>query len=1148
LPSKLPTPRESNWRQVRFIALRRAIAFLVLAAALAAAAPSGAALQPIKRRFGETTLPRLRAGTVEIPAGHASGRVRVIVTLKLPPLAAAFRTRTLAGAASTQRLDVRAASSRAYLERVAAAQRAAAAQLRRAVPEARISRRFRIVLDGLTVSVPAKRLPELVRLGFVAKVYPSIRFTLALDRSPSIIGADVLHATTGARGDGVKIGVVDDGVDQTNPFFSPAGYAYPAGFPLGDPAFTTPKVIVARSFPGPGAGDPGKLAVDRAASFHGTHVAGIAAGDEGTSAPPGRDHPGVAGLSGVAPRAYIGNYRVFTVPTPVGHVANTPEIVAAFEAAVADGMNVINFSGGGPETDPVNDAMIETVRNVAAASVVPVIAAGNDRDDFGLGSTGSPGTAPAGIAVAAVTNSHIFAPTLSVTSPGAPAALRQIPIETGSTTPAGWAFSDNPLVDVSSIVVNGVPADPYLCGPPQNPNAPVATLPAGSLNGAIALVQRGRCAFVTKSARAEAAGAIGIVLIDNRAGNPNPLPILLSLPAGMISDLDGAALRAYLATTSGLTAVRIGHDPFDLENGRSAIVTSFSSAGPTDFGHLLKPDVSAPGSQILSSTLPEFAGSTFAVFDGTSMATPHVAGAAALLVQRHPGWTTQQVKSALVSTAGATWADTARTKEAPVVLEGGGLVSLPRADAPLLFTDPVSLSYGDLNVSRGSRSSAQLVRLVDAGGGTGTWQLGLSPQSASAGATLDFPATVDIPPGGEVDVPIVARAAAGAAAGDDYGFVVLRRGTQTRRIPYLFLVTRPTLASATPIDLKTEQLGDTRTGPSRVDVYRYPSQPFGPPPTYVGKPMDESGAEQVYVTRLNEPAANLGVAVLAASPNALIHPWLLGSLDENDVQGYAGTPVDVNALTFDFELDIGAAATVFPRQKAYYVAVDSGSDAFTGEHLPGQYVLRSWVNDVTPPRIQVLTPRVARGRPTIAARVLDAGAGVDPLSLVIGYRRVLVGAAAYDPVSGLALFPLPVQAPTLVAARTSTVFEASDFQETKNVNTTGSNIMPNTQFLTVKLRVVNGPAVNWLVPGAGGCLPRGTIRLGVAVSAPGKVRSVEFRDGRRRIARGTTLGAGLYVADWRARNAKLGKHVIAAVATTAAGRRASARLAVRLCK
>src|SRR5439155_14582681 len=112
---------------------------------------------------------------------------------------------------------------------------------------------------------------------------------------------------------------------------------------------------------------------------HGTHVAGIAAGDEGTSAPAGPDHPATANLSGVAPRAWIGNYRVFTVPTPVGHEANTPEIVRAFEAAVADGMDVINFSGGGRQIDPANDALTAAVHDVTAAGGVVAIAAGNDR-------------------------------------------------------------------------------------------------------------------------------------------------------------------------------------------------------------------------------------------------------------------------------------------------------------------------------------------------------------------------------------------------------------------------------------------------------------------------------------------------------------------------------------------------------------------------------------------------------------------------------------------------------------------------------------------------------------------------------------------------------------------------------------------------
>src|SRR5262249_50991467 len=216
-------------------------------------------------------------------------------------------------------------------------------------------------------------------------------------------------------GEGIKIGIVDDGVDPANPFFNPSSYSYPAGFPKGLSRWVSPKVIVARVFPGPGSGAGGRLALDPAASFHATHVAGIAAGDAGTRSPRGSGHPPTCGLSGVAPRAYLGNYRVFTVPTPDGYVANTPEIVAAFESAVRDGMDVINFSGGGPATEPSNDALLDAVHNVAAAGVVPVIAAGNDRDSYGLGTVGTPGTAPDAITVAAVSNTHVFDPTLTLT-------------------------------------------------------------------------------------------------------------------------------------------------------------------------------------------------------------------------------------------------------------------------------------------------------------------------------------------------------------------------------------------------------------------------------------------------------------------------------------------------------------------------------------------------------------------------------------------------------------------------------------------------------------------------------------------------------------------------------------------------------------
>jgi subtilisin family serine protease len=1089
--------------------LRRTV-LAFAAAALACATPAAASLLPVRHEG-----PRVRAGTITIPAGQADGRVRVIVRLAEPPLAALRRP---ASVGSSTRLDAGSRFSRAYLAQLARRQASAAAALRRAIPQAVVEERFRIVLDGLTVSLPARRLPRLARLSFVTRIYPSSRFALETNRSPHLIGADALEASTGAHGDGVKIGVVDDGIDQTNAFFAPAGFSYPPGFPKGDRSYTTPKVIVARVFPGPHAGRPGHLPLDRKSSFHGTHVAGIAAGDAGTSAPAGADHPAVSGLSGVAPRAYLGNYRVFTVPTPIGHVANTPEIVAALEAAVADGMDVVNFSGGGAQTDPANDALVETVRNVAAAGVVPVIAAGNDRDDFGLGTVGSPGTAVAAITVAAVSNDHVFAPTLSGTLAGAPTGIPYEPdtnaLRAGNTT----------LVDATAVAgAGGAPVERHLCGAAGDPNGTANPLPRHSLDGAVVLVSRGICTFTSKARRALEAGAAGILLVENRPGEANEIPVRLAVPGGMLSDLDGARLRAYLATLGGRAPIAITTAVQDVVTGRGGVITSFSSAAPSDFGHALKPDLAAPGGQILSSTLG--AQGPFAVFDGTSMATPHVSGAAALLRQLHPGWTVAQLKSALVSTAGAAWGDTARTTEASVLLEGGGLANLPRATDPKLFVDPVSLSFGDLNVNRGPASAAQLVRVTDAGGGAGMWTVSLQPQSATPGASLAVPGTLDVAPGGEAALPVRADAAAGAEKGDDFGFLVLSKDGVTRRIPYAFFVTRPALQSRVPVPIRHSQTGTT-IGESRVSEYRWPAAPFGPPSDYTGPPMHEDGAETLYVMRVDRAVANAGVSVITEPRGVQIDPWFLGSPDENDVQGQAGTPVDVNNLTSDFKLDVGAAGAAFPRQQAFYVSVDSGRDQFTGKLLAGTYTLRSWLNDVTPPRVRLLTSRVAAGRPTIVARITDSGSGVDPLSLTLGYRRTLVGASAYDPLTGIAVLPLSSSAPSLKPGIQRARIRAADFQETKNVNTAGTNVFPNTRFANVKLRVVDGPALTWITATC--------TRLVVAASATTRVRRVSF----------TGLGAarrgplGLYARTWHGRAAT----TIQADVVDAAGRTARARI------
>ncbi len=1089
----------------------------------------------------------MRAGHLVIPPKSQRGTTRVIVRLTAPPLAAWSAARQPASARAAQHLNVHSSAAQAYVAHLTRVQNLAIAAVRTAIPRAVVQERYSILLDGFAVELPAKSLPKLLRVDGVTKIYPSVSYYATMDRGPSVIHATDLQAATGDKGQGVKIAVVDTGVDPTSPFLNPAGFSYPAGFPKGDTTKTTPKVIVAKVFPGEPRDASSTKPFDPTEP-HGTHVSGIAAGDEGTNAPAGPDHPAVANLAGVAPKAWIGNYRVFTVPTPLGHEASTPEIVHAFEAAVADGMNVINFSGGGPQTDPVNDAMFETIHNVTLAGVVPVIAAGNDREDFGFGTAGSPGVAPDAIAVAATSNSHVFAPALSVS--GGPPSLGAVPIQGagGAKLPAAWSTLDQTIVDVSTIMgTDGKPVDAHLCASTADPNAGNGTLPDGSLTGKIALASRGVCAFTVKAALAKRAGAIGLILVDNRFGEANAIPLPLSLPSGMISDLDGSLLRGYASQHSGQATIRVSSDIREIQTGRSGVITSFSSAGPTDFGWFLKPDISAPGLDVLSSTPPLTTGSTFSVFAGTSMATPHVAGAAALLVQRDPGWTPAQIKSALMSTAGAAWQDTARTQEASVLLEGAGLTNVLAADDPKLFTDPQSLSFQRVDVSTGTQRKSLLLSLTDAGDGAGTWSVAVKPQSQTAGVQVSTPQMVTLGPGGLAFVPVTVTADAGAATGTNDGFVVLSGNGVERRVPYAFLVERPALRNAPSTTLKEIQVGNTAKGASTVSTYCCPAEPFGPPPSYTGAPMNEDGSETLYSFEVNQPIVNFGVSVLAASPGSLIDPFILGSKDENDVQGYAAIPTDVNSLTFDSGLDVGAAGVQFPRLQRFYVAVDSRADEFTNKSQKGQYVLKAWVDDLTGPAVRILTTRVTAGRPLIAAVAVDPQSGVDPLSLVINYNKALVGASAYDPASGLVLFGIPTAAPPFKAGTTNLTLEASDYQETKNINTVGDAIYPNTTFAQKKLTVVAGPTVSWLAPPSSVCAAKSE-QLVVIGGAVKTIRQVAFTLDGKRIGVDKSGSAGIYSFAWKTAKVEKGTHTLVATLTDAAGKTAASGRTIKICK
>ena len=192
---------------------------------------------------------------VPAPARAAAAPpVEVVVTLAAPPLAQAIqRSRVLSARVKAQRLDLRSPTSTAYLRSLAVAQNALAERITGAIPAARVTWRYQVVLDGLAVLLPRDEVDRLGSLPGVAKVWPNVTYRALLDRSPELIGADQLWGAPAfsSAGNGIKIGIIDDGVDQAHPFFDPAGYTMPAGFPKGNTTYTTAKVIAARAFAPP---------------------------------------------------------------------------------------------------------------------------------------------------------------------------------------------------------------------------------------------------------------------------------------------------------------------------------------------------------------------------------------------------------------------------------------------------------------------------------------------------------------------------------------------------------------------------------------------------------------------------------------------------------------------------------------------------------------------------------------------------------------------------------------------------------------------------------------------------------------------------------------------------------------------------------
>jgi hypothetical protein len=439
------------------------------------------------------------------------------------------------------------------------------------------------------------------------------------------------------------------------------------------------------------------------------------------------------------------------------------------------------------------------------------------------------------------------------------------------------------------------------------------------------------------------------------------------------------------------------------------VPASFSSAGPTPYSLRFKPDVMAPGDAVASAA----PGGAFVELSGTSMAAPHVAGAAALLLERHPSWTPAQVKSALVLT-GAPVRTTAGVEISPM-REGGGRIDLVRADQPLVFANPTSLSFGLLR--RGARLRRN-VRLSDAGGGAGAWEVSFSAGMFSAPSVVTVPGTLRV----LVTVPRVGREQ------DVSGFLILSRGGDRRRIPFWFRVERPRLRLERHVTLVRpgQYSANTARGVARVSSYRYPDVP----PADAAFPVRLTGRELVYRVRIRRRIANFGVAVIERARGVRVEPRIVRAGDENRLAGYTALPFDQNPYRDTTGRHRLVAGVVLPGPGLYDVVFDTPRG-----RRAGGFRFRFWEDDTTPPSVRKLG---VRGR-FLDVAVGDGRSGVDPVSI---RARIDGDLALVSLVGGRARVSLS----GVTRGRHVLTFTVSDYQETKNMENV-ARVLPNTRTL-----------------------------------------------------------------------------------------------------
>jgi uncharacterized repeat protein (TIGR01451 family) len=543
------------------------------------------------------------------------------------------------------KLDTASVASRAYVDYLESSQATFVTRLEKAIGHtADVRYNYKYSTNGLAVWMTPSEAARVARMPGVESVRQEVIEQLNTDAGPTYIGAPAIWGGTactagGNCGEGVIVGVLDTGINPSNPSFADPGpvdaydYPAPAGGYLGvcdagDPSYdaTFPcndKLIGAWDFTASSAVDD---------DGHGSHTASTAAGNFVAASIIGPTLTAMHDISGVAPHANIIAYRV----CDAGGCPSAGTI-AAIDQSILDGVDVINFSVGSPspENPWVSDSQ-QAWLGAREAGIAVAHSAGNEGPD--AATVGSP-QPPWMMHVAATTHNRRYANSVGT-------------MTGGDTTPpadiggAGFTSGYGPAnIVYAGDYPSALTDAPELCGVGDLGDE-ISPWPAGTFSGEIVVCDRGAFGRVEKGTNALAAGAGGMVLVDNGSGLVGDAH---DLPAVHITAEDGVPLKTWLATGTGHVAT-IGGAILDTSAANGDILAGFSSRGPNrSVPDMISPSVAAPGVDIIAA---DGIGDevSWGFNSGTSMASPHAAGALALLVADHPTWTPAQLQSALMTT------------------------------------------------------------------------------------------------------------------------------------------------------------------------------------------------------------------------------------------------------------------------------------------------------------------------------------------------------------------------------------------------------------------------------------------------------------------------------------------------------------------